>query len=167
ISVSNLPKNYNLRLYNASNILIATSANGGLTTEKIFYNNTLANGTYYIKVYPGSASQFDAANCYSLQIEKRNTPYPKIGATNSPEAETTVVKVFPNPANDQITFIRNSGLIVELKIIDISGREVLMNRPGPEQSEVSIDISSLSNGTYFAVITGNEDLVTTKFIVQK
>jgi hypothetical protein len=168
VSLLDLPKNYNLRLYDASHALIATSATGGLVTEKIFYNNTLANGTYYIKVYPGSAGQFDGTNCYSLQIETRSTPYPKIGDAGSSAAELTSIKVFPNPAEDHITFLRTGGgFIVELRIMDASGREVLTTNPAAEQASVSVDIANLPAGTYFARITGTDELTVTKFVVQR
>ena len=57
VTLSNLPADYDLRLYNSAGTLLSTSANGGNAVEQIKYNNAPV-GTYYIRVY-GWGIQFD------------------------------------------------------------------------------------------------------------
>lgn len=167
ISLLDLPENYNLKIYNSQGTQIVISNNPGLEDERIFFNDTLASGNYLIKVYPKNSMHFDPVNCYSLQIESRSTPYSRIATPEMPASEATSIKVFPNPAEDHITFLRTSGLIGELKIMDVTGHEVMTSGPWTEQASVTMDISNLQAGTYFARITGADDVIVTKFIVQK
>ena len=54
-----------------------------------------------------------------------------------------------------------------MKIVDVTGREVMRSHPGTEQSSITPDTANLTAGTYYARITGSDDMIATKFIVQK
>src|SRR6185436_3833911 len=57
VTLTTLPADYDLFLYNSSNVLIASSVNSGTASETIIYNATTA-ATYYVKVlgYNGAFS---------------------------------------------------------------------------------------------------------------
>jgi hypothetical protein len=64
------------------------------------------------------------------------------------------VKITPNPAIDQLNIETNgSGQIRTCRIYDISARECLLLSPSDDLPVKSLDISALSSGWYFLVIT--------------
>ncbi|PQL93971.1 pre-peptidase C-terminal domain-containing protein [Apibacter adventoris] len=67
ISLQNLPKDYNLMVYNASQVQIVSSTNSGTSNESVTLNN-LVPGTYYVVVY-GENGNFDIIHCYNLYVE--------------------------------------------------------------------------------------------------
>jgi hypothetical protein len=64
ITMGNLPADYDLFLYNSSGSQIASSENGGTTSESIVVNNQPA-GTYYLRAI-GYNNVFSTTVCYSL-----------------------------------------------------------------------------------------------------
>jgi len=64
LTLSTLPANYDVRLYNSAQTQVAISQNNGTTSETINY--TAAAGTYYVKVY-GSGNANNASSCYDLK----------------------------------------------------------------------------------------------------
>ncbi|MBP6625563.1 MAG: fibronectin type III domain-containing protein, partial [Chitinophagaceae bacterium] len=70
IILSNLPANYNLYLYNASNTLLSSSLNNSTAIEVINFTPT-SIGDYFIKV-EGVSGAFNASQCYSLNINNSN-----------------------------------------------------------------------------------------------
>ena len=83
-----------------------------------------------------------------------------------PEAEAT--QVFPNPANDQVTFVftaKRPGP-VDVVIHDATGREAKRVRVQTQQgsTRVVIDVADLATGLYF--IRGGSD-VTKKLVIDR
>ena len=78
-------------------------------------------------------------------------------ATSSPLVSNSGNTYFihPNPANDQINFIFNSNnqSNVDLKIISVDGR-VLMTKQNITSNQ-SVDISNLSTGIYFCILSNS------------
>ncbi|MBL7964181.1 MAG: fibronectin type III domain-containing protein [Flavobacteriales bacterium] len=66
ISLSGLPADYDLRLLTSGGVQLATSQNGGTSSEFISYPGASA-GTYIVHVY-GYAGAFHAQHCYALFI---------------------------------------------------------------------------------------------------
>jgi Zn-dependent metalloprotease len=65
ISLSTLPKDYDLYLYNSSGTLVAKSTNGSTTSESISYTPS-SSGTYYILVF-GYNGNYSTATKYTLK----------------------------------------------------------------------------------------------------
>lgn len=64
-------------------------------------------------------------------------------------------KVFPNPANEQITIeASNIDVIQEYKIMSVEGKEVMAN-----EMEELIDVSGLSNGMYIVSLFDKNGIV--------
>ncbi|MBC8059942.1 MAG: M4 family metallopeptidase [Clostridiaceae bacterium] len=66
ISLTNLPKDYDLYLYKSSGTLVASSAKGSTTSESIIYNAT-TTGTYYVKVI-GYNGVYSTSTKYALKV---------------------------------------------------------------------------------------------------
>lgn len=74
------------------------------------------------------------------------------------------IQIFPNPSSEFITFKLNNSILDEnstLEIIDIFGSVV---RKIELSNLNKVDITNLEMGTYFARITNNENVYTTKFL---
>ncbi len=81
------------------------------------------------------------------------------------QAEEVSLSVSPNPASGMVTIsgVENGA---QVALIDISGHVVRAHHAMPATRDLSIDLSNLSKGTYFLRITGNQQSVVRKLIVQ-
>ena len=74
------------------------------------------------------------------------------------------VSIFPNPANDLVTFIAESSTIAEVQIFDLTGKMIYSNFSS--SSRLEVNTSNYASGTYIVkVITENES-ATRRLIVQ-
>ncbi|WP_128331691.1 S8 family serine peptidase [Apibacter sp. HY039] len=152
ITLQNLPKDYDLKLYNSSKTQIGSSTFSGTTNETIAMNN-LAPGTYYILVY-GHAGNFDLSKCYNLRINVSST-----NASNAeselanPNPENTFISpsLYPNPVENTL-FIKDikysSNEVEVITITDRNGR-VVKTATVKSGSEITLDVSELPSNLYF------------------
>ncbi len=146
ITLSTLPANYDLRLYSGNGTTsIASSTNNGTTSETI--THTYTAGTYYIKVYPGHNNTFNATNCYTLRIQMGTATQQDLLIPMS--NENTVVKLYPNPANNTLNISTDRVLDGNsfLQIFSITGVELI--HQSFSSNPQSIDLSPLKPGIYF------------------
>lgn len=66
VSLTNLPKDYDLYLYNSSGTLVAKSEKGSTSSESIRYN-ARSTGTYYVKIV-GYNKAYSTTTAYSLKV---------------------------------------------------------------------------------------------------
>jgi len=159
VTLSNLPADYDLRLYNSAGTLLYTSANGGNTTEQIKYNNAPV-GTYYIRVY-GYNGAFNASSCYSLRADISSIAFKQVEGAEELEqiTQTEFIDVYPNPTNGSFTYLIDSEMVGEynVTVTDSYGRivyqekinkdeQILKNTVGLENSSEGIYFVSLVNG---------------------
>jgi len=82
-------------------------------------------------------------------------------------ANNNNITVFPNPANNTLTINLKSRLLnglVTLKIMDITGREVMSFVKSIDNNSLQIDITNLASGMYFINATNNVASFSQKFI---
>jgi hypothetical protein len=72
-------------------------------------------------------------------------------------------RIYPNPTATEISF-ENSDRITNLTIVDAIGRTVLTATPNQNNSPV--DISTIPNGSYIAIIKANGELYSQQFIIR-
>ena len=71
--------------------------------------------------------------------------------TSQIEIDDPIVKLFPNPSNDIISFLLKNQTHGQIILTDILGKEVLIKNYNSNQ--VSLDLKRLkSKGTYFAKV---------------
>lgn len=70
------------------------------------------------------------------------------------------IKCYPNPANN-VLFIESEIIIQQIQILDLSGRVLYSEKS--ESSEISIDVSSLSDGEYIINIEFEDGAVNKRF----
>jgi len=150
----------------------------GMNQDTLDLDSTIVNlGSVIDTVYKLSAKQFKVPvtgtyyigwNCYSLANmwnlyidDIRLTP----GILGVSEIRTdAMLNVFPNPANDQISFYCSENM-KEIKIMNVLGEEILTKNPSAQNT--TLDVSSLGAGMYFAMITTAKGTVVRKIQIAR
>lgn len=167
ISLTTLPANYNIRLYDPSGAVAGTSAGGGLSDENIIFNTAIV-GTYKLKVYAGGGG-FSATNCYTLLAETNATPY-RMGPALTPD-EKVRLDIYPVPAMNDLTLnytCPESGM-ANINIFDHNGGIVYTEQEmfAAGENMVKLDISILPKGIYFIEVIQNDFAIRKEFIITK
>ena len=131
----------------------------GMTTN-LYANYILQPGeTYHIKL--AIADAMDSGIDSAVLLEAASFSSFPLTSSDDIELPPVMVKVFPNPAGNEvsveITTQQSEDLI--LRMIDASGKTVLpvTQRINVRQTHLQqLDISSLSQGTYFLEVTDSE-----------
>jgi hypothetical protein len=165
ISLTNLPADYDVVLYNPSGTQVGISQNTGTTAETIKYNNG-AVGTYKVYVY-GFSSAFSATKCYTLLAQTSGTAFRTI---NDLETARPMVAIYPQPATDNATIQFNEKWkgATTITIINQTGNVISNETINVESNGVKkLSLSKLNNGMYFIRIINGKNIVTQKLLIQK
>jgi hypothetical protein len=156
ITLTDLPADYNVRLYKADGTMIGSSSNTGTAPETIIYNYNKA-ATYYVLVN-GFSGAYDPINCYTLRSTVSSTAYKSADAEIITSELTECLTVYPNPSNNAFNFrlSTNNRELVQIQIFDLSGRLIRAYNSFPPDEIITIG-EDLKPGMYVAVVTqGNE-----------
>ncbi len=167
LSLTTLPKNYQLSLLNSSGSTLQSSTNSGTTNETI--NATVTAGTYYARVYPRNNNAFSATSCYTLRVQTGTASRNQGGEIV--QLSGNKFSVFPNPvgyvanlafnseANGKavITVINQLGSVVLSKTIAVNEGENTRN----------LDVSLLVSGMYFIKIQNGATVQMAKIVIKK
>jgi hypothetical protein len=161
IDLSNLPADYDIRLYNSSGSQLAISQNGG-TAAEVIIRNTSSAATYYVRVY-GYNGANNASQCYLLRINTKNSAWR--------EAEWQVnneVVVYPNPAMDKvhIQFSSPKSEDVTIRLADITGRIVQSLTMTTEAglNTAALEVMQLPKGIYLLELVNTEGRTVKRFV---
>ena len=171
VTLSNLPGDYDLRLYNSAGTLLYTSANGGNTVEQIKYNNAPV-GTYYIRVY-GYNSAFNASSCYTLRADISSTAFKLNGQEGDilGETEASFFEVYPNPTKGFFNYKIDSQITgsYSVSVKDSYGRVVYHEKINKEDQlfESTINLENFSDGIYFVVLDNGSKIETVKLLINR
>jgi hypothetical protein len=171
VTLSNLPADYDLRLYNSAGTLLYSSENGGTTSETITYNNAPV-ATYYIRVR-GYNGAFSSSACYRLNAGISSTAF-KLDMSGEGEEEVnesleTSISLFPNPSTDgRFTCHMTSELTgtVNMQVFDAAGRVIETRSMDKTEQfmKVDIDLSNNERGMYYVKIYNENFQQTTKIV---
>ncbi len=180
ITLSSLPADYNLQLYDSAGTLIKTSANVGTADETIVYN-ALSTGIWKVKVY-GARGTFSNTQCYTLLAAVSTTPNAAsalAGITNQSgegqvstyqNTNTKSLTIYPNPASGNISLLFNYGHNenVQILVYDLSGHIVQQGRKDvlKGKNEIRYNIEKLLPGFYHIKIAGANEQLNGKLIVR-
>ncbi|MEN9333112.1 MAG: hypothetical protein RLY35_292 [Bacteroidota bacterium] len=172
IDLFNLPADYDVKLYR-NNTLVSTSANTGLTSESIIYNNG-ATGTYRVYVY-GFNGAFNANACYTLRASTSSIAFREMqeGATAetvfTESAALSIANAFPNPTqgNVNISFHSLEEGVVNVALFDLTGRKIIEQKwmAFSGLNTVEFGLQDIASGNYVLVLM-NENGTDTR-IIQK
>ena len=169
ITLSNLPADYDLKLYKSNGKgLLGSSNSAGMADEEIVYN-TNKGGTYYVQVY-GFNGAFNNGQCYDLLVETNSSNF-REGENAMEELSDNTVTFYPNPAKNELFFECYSATSQDgtLHIIDQSGR---LSHSIPVQLEegnnqTKINISNISSGFYFVRFVTAQKTYSSKLMIER
>jgi Bacterial pre-peptidase C-terminal domain len=151
ITLTNLPFDYDVYLYNSAGTQIGSSAAGGTTNEAIIYNTSTV-GTYHIRVI-GYNGVFSTSVCYKLRAEISGTPK---SATIQPVTVTKTsnnIILTPNPVQNKVSieFTGTEKKTEEIIITSVSGTRVwsstVISSPGNNKLNFILP-STIGSGLY-------------------
>jgi hypothetical protein len=172
ITLTNLPANYDVRLYGTNGNYVAISQNSGLTSETINYNTNTV-GTWRIRVN-GFNGAFNASQCYTLRAEISGTPFSApqemISGENVSQQQSQLT-LFPNPAHNNLTvnfYSETDGKAV-FNLYALPGEKVmsLENNVQEGMNSFELNTSSLTNGIYIFELLSEGNAIRQKLIVSK
>ncbi len=163
ITLSNLPADYDIRLYNSSGSQIGISQNAG-TASEVIIRNTSSAATYYVRIY-GYNGANHPSQCYLLRINARNTAWRE----SEPDVSTEVM-VLPNPAHDKVhvLFHATRSEDVSIRLFDITGRilQKLTMTGEAGENTFALDIVDLPRGIYLIELVTSTQQTVRRFIKQ-
>jgi hypothetical protein len=169
VTLSTLPYDYDVSLYNASGTLLGSSAASGTTTETIKYNTATTGATYYIYVY-GYNGAFSATNCYTLNASTSATTWKLDGEDNQLTTKPSI-NIYPNPATDNVTisYFEEANVVVDATIYTSLGQKVSTQKATTVEGEnkMTFDVINLSKGMYILEMISNGERKVQKFTIQK
>lgn len=168
IVLSDLPQDYDLKLYKPNGVLIATSQSSSLRMETIILNSAVFGDNYVARVY-GYNGIFDNANCYTLEVLSSANNFREDG-TNFTEETKPQIYFYPNPASNQITteVYKSEEDIITCHIYNALGQLVQTRQIEAQTgfNELHFDVSGLSNGFYLFEMIDSQEKNIQKFEVQ-
>lgn len=111
LSLSNVPADYDLYVYNSNLALIGSSTNTGTLDELVDFTSHARKATFYIKVV-GKNGAYNTARCYNLsaQIISSGRLATRIsGATDETFEASNDQVLYPNPASEFVYLRFNSA----------------------------------------------------------
>lgn len=177
ITLTNLPYDYDVVLYNSTGTTqLGISQQGGTASETIIYNTPTTGATYTVKVY-GFSGAFDNSLCYSLRASTSLTNFTRMSEGGLSVAKDPIVvdedrmEVYPNPVaqNLFVNYLTNAEGAANVMIMDLSGH-ILVHRPMSLVSganTMDLDISNLANGLYIVRVQTSTQTRNAKVQVMK
>lgn len=177
IDLTNLPLDYDLRLYR-NNSQVGISQNAGTTPEQIIYNNANTSATYYPRVY-GYNGAFSTSQCYTLLVSLSSTAWRTDGST---DGQVTTIEIpvdfedagfamWPNPATDRLTVEvpLEADSEVQVSIFDAAGKAAVQQQRTlvKGDNQFTLDLQGLSNGVYMVQVRNGEVAKVRKLVVNK
>ncbi len=170
VSLTNLPLDYDIELYNSAGTKVGSSYNSGTNSEVIIYNNAPV-GTYYVKIY-GYNNAFHASSTYTFLAQRWSSPWTSkmdndmLGETS---VEPVALLVYPNPVKSTL-FIEYSSEIsgnAIIKVFNLQGQLVKNQEwvANEGSNSYELDVNELTPGVYFIEIqTENHEPQRSKFV---
>ena len=169
VSLTNLPANYDLKLYSPTGTLLATSQNTGTASEIINYNTTVT-GTYKVLVY-GFNKSYNTINCYTLRAVTGSLAFAPEIYGRQVSVELGDMTIFPVPASRSvsISFNESERSFVSIHIENSLGKTVLSQRIPVLQGRnlQHFDISEYPAGMYMIKVLNSRGMRTQKFMISR
>jgi len=126
-TLSNLPADYDLYVYNKNLGLVAWSTNAGTMNETLIYSSRARNATYYIEVV-GKNGAYSAIGCYNLLVQAVAGSVITAAPNAAKEITPTTDKqsLYPNPASAFVYLRFNSSIVgpTDVQILNTLGQQV-------------------------------------------
>jgi hypothetical protein len=146
------------KLSTANKSAAATKGDNTVDNVEQIYMASLPAGNYKVEVtHKGSLA---ANQNFSIFISGLNTPV----AVKDFYVKNNLVKAYPNPVGDILTLDGQKNIILEAKIMSLSG-QIIKSMRNANKNTMSLDFSGLPKGTYLIQVKlGNEITATISII---
>jgi hypothetical protein len=173
VTISNLPADYDLYVYNKNLQLVGSSATTGTSNEVVMYNSNARKTTYYIKVV-GKNGAYNTSQCYNLLAQVSSIALSASGKSY-PANEVTDISdkqlLYPNPASEFVHLRFNSTLesLVNVQIFNTAGQLIKQTAIKIYKgfNQVKIAVIDIEAGMYLLRINKGELNMTKKFVVAR
>ncbi len=169
LTLTTLPANYQLSLLNSAGAVIQVSAKSGTTNETI--TGAATAGTYYARVYPKSASTFNASVCYTLRVQAAAPGTNSMSIDYMATSLSNQFSVYPNPASTvaNLAFNAEAGGNASVSVVNQTGSVVLSKTFAVNEGANTrkLDIGNLANGVYFIKIQTGSVIQMGKLVIVK
>lgn len=158
MTLTTLPADYDLRLYNSSGTQLQSSENGGTSNETISRN--VPAGTYYARVVGWNGANSSTV-CYTLRVNLGTATRGEDLIVDNSKAK---VQVYPNPTlgNLQVQIPGNKSK-AEIRVVDLYGRTVVQQNTSLVTTR--INIGGLPAGVYMVrVVRDGQEIYNTKIV---
>lgn len=167
ITLTTLPADYDIKLYNPSGTNVKTSQNGGTTSETIIYNTSTV-GTYKIQVY-GYSGAYSNTACYTMKILTSSSAFRFEEGAQESLTVTTDLQVYPNPVADNMTlqFASDGKGDAQINVYNLLGQRLysasLLALEG--DNLFNLDAHAFTNGTFIAEVILNGSALRKQFVI--
>ena len=172
LTLSNIPAEYQMRLFDNSGTLIAEATSSSTIAKTIKWNNGKV-GSFHIQIFTKNGV-FSAKNCYELKVEtsanafKYNT---RETADNQPISDDFDVNIAPNPVQEyaKISVSADKNKILDFTMFDLTGKILKTDKFNVEADNNSFFLATddVQSGIYFLRFQYENKVITKKIIVQK
>ena len=173
VTLSNLPADYDLYVYNKTLRLVGSSVNAGTANEVVIYNSNARKATYYIKVV-GKNGAYNTSQCYNLLVQVSSSArsasgksYPTNEVTDIPDKQL----LYPNPASEFVYLNFNSATegLVNILIVNSIGQLVKQHPVNTIKghNQIKIQVADIRPGMYLLRINKGELNMTRKFVIAR
>ena len=127
-------------------------------------------GTYTVRAYSHGGCYSTSLPVEVTVLQARISTPPAEAGDNTTEQKLNEVNVFPNPARDHLTisFTASGEKTLSIKILDMSGREVVSKEFTPTigLNNIELDMASLTRGIYFTCLQNGEERQMLKVVLE-
>jgi hypothetical protein len=169
-TLSNLPADYDLFVYNRNLSLVASSTNVGTANESVTYGSHVRSATYYIKVAAKNGT-FSINQCYSLLAQAVGGSVTAVANTNERTSFEDDELLYPNPASAFVHLRFNSSIEgpSDVEILNSVGQLVKQYpvKVANGYNEVKIPINDIKSGIYVLKINREGVRLIRRFVIAR
>jgi len=139
---------------------------GYLTNSRFHFNwgwGGYANGYFIVESLTPANSSFNDGQAIITGIEPDSSVVAGVKEVNPVQGVT----VYPNPAHDVANIGLNGIKATQVRLLNAEGREVLIKKIPVNSAVVTISLSMLPAGVFFAEVQTDGGLVTAKLVIEK
>lgn len=169
ITLSQLPADYDLYLFDKNFRMVAASNNNGTANDVVIFNSTAKRVTYYIQVI-GKNGAYNNSSCYNLLAEiSANAWSPQLGAMMASDADAMGTTVYPNPASKQLNLRFESTVEEKATLTITSATGMVISNQTVQlykgQNQQLTDVSKLAPGVYIMQLQSGHLHINRQFVV--
>jgi hypothetical protein len=173
VTLTNLPADYDLFVYNKNLVLVGSSTNTGTSNEAVIYNSNARKATYYIKVI-GKNGAYNAG-CYHVQANVFGSGGRTESHSSVPVNEITEGHdnqfLYPNPASEFVYLDFKSATegLVNIQIVNSIGQLIkqLPVNTIKGHNQIKIQVTDIRPGMYILIINKADLNLTRKFVIAR